>query len=67
MIRVTGMIENYMVTPFNDVRSINEKLIKYLSKYDDMTVINFIDGSKLIVEESINTLEARINLSKDAK
>lgn len=61
MIRITGMVENNRVTQPNDIRSVNEKLIKFLSKDDDLTIITFIDGSKIWVEESIKTLDARIN------
>ena len=59
MISVNGVFENDGFSQA-DIRSVNEKLIKFLSKDRDFTVINFIDGSNVHVEDSIKTLEAKI-------
>ena len=53
MIDVTGFKE--------DIRSVNEKNIKYLKKLVDITVIVFLDNNEIEVTESIKTLDARIN------
>lgn len=60
MISVIGVFENDGFSQAN-IRGVNEKLIKFLSKDGSFTVINFIDGSNIHVEDSIKTLEARIH------
>lgn len=57
MIDVTGRYE--------DIRSINENKIKLLKKDDtNNTIIVFMGGSEIVVEESIKTLDARMSANR---
>jgi len=62
MIDIEDCYDNRSERPV-DVRSINADLILSMSKVDDgkYTLVDFVDGSKLLTKTSIKTLEARAN------